>query len=547
VAEVKRALRFAVIGLFLSSAAALAEDDRSPVRIRTLVEQLRTDGQVRIGTASVSSTRILPEFYGRRDFRNAWERPQVVAEFTEALADVHRDGLDPQDYHLAELQQRRTQGQKGHAQKAEASADLDFLLTDALARLVAHLLSGKVDPVALESNWNLMRNIGDADPADMLQRLLNSEQIASELQRLRPSTDSYQRLRAALADYRKIRNQGGWPDVADGPSLKRGMRDPRVGVVRQRLQITGDVAGNPPDHDLFDKALRRGVIRFQKRHRLTADGVVGPQTRAAMNVPVKERIGQIRVNLERARWLPRTDPGDFIMVDTASSELTLLRKNEPVWNTDVRIGKQCRRTPVLTAAMNRLVLNPAWTVPPSALRETMWSAARRDPAYLADKKLEVIDANGNIVPTESLDGPAFSAHNPRFQLRQKPGADNALGRIKFDFPNPHDVYLHDTPNADLFQHSTQSFSSGCIRVENPLGLATRLMEDDNSWSAEALEQAIDSESTQIVRLGTPFPVLVLYRTVSVNENGTVTFQPDVEQRDAAVLRKLNSRFRSSQR
>jgi murein L,D-transpeptidase YcbB/YkuD len=543
VAEVKRAFRFAVIGLLLSSAPALAEDDLSTLRIRKLLEELRTDGQVRIGAAFVSSSQLLPEFYARRDFRKAWTNPQAIADLMAAAEQIHREGLDPQDYHLDALRRLRARMENGSAYDAQTGADLDILLTDSLARMAAHLLFGKVDRVELESRWNLQRDIGEADPADAMQRLIDSGQVATEIEHLRPKDEFYERLRAALDRYRKIGATGGWSVVDSGPSLKRGTQDARVGTVRQRLRKTGDVAGDTADEQVFDSTLRQGVIRFQTRHHLTVDGVVGPQTLAAMNVPAATRIDQIRVNLERARWLLQEDLSDFIIVDTAGRELVLFRKDERVWSTRVRVAKPYRRTPEFASAVNRLVLNPAWTVPPSALRDEILSAARQDPGYLTRKNIEVIDSKGSIVATESIDWAGGSRANSRYQLRQKPGPDNALGRIKFDFPNPHLVYLHAAPDRDLFRHSKHSFSSGSIRVENPRDLAVRLMEGDERWPPEALEQAVDSGSTQIVRLRAPFTVLLLYRTVAVDENGTVSFRPDIFRRDEAVLGELNSRFR----
>jgi L,D-transpeptidase YcbB len=270
---------------------------------------------------------------------------------------------------------------------------------------------------------------------------------------------------------------------------------------------------------------------------------VGRATRAALNVPVECRIDAIRVNLERARWVLRVPLRDLVLVDIAGFHLHLYRGGRSVWTTRVVVGRAFRKTPVFRSKIRTLVLNPTWTVPEVILEKDILPAARRDPGFVARRRLRVIDRAGREVDPASVDWSRYrSARELPYQLRQAPGPGNPLGRIKFLFPNEHAVYLHDTPDRTLFAKAERAASSGCIRVEEPLELAVRLLADPERWSREALEREIATGRTETVRLGTPLPVVLMYWTVDFEEDGSVVFRRDLYGRDARVLEGLEAEF-----
>jgi murein L,D-transpeptidase YcbB/YkuD len=274
---------------------------------------------------------------------------------------------------------------------------------------------------------------------------------------------------------------------------------------------------------------------------------VDPGTLEAVNVTVETRIDQIRVNLERARWVFHSVHGKFVLVDIAGFEVAVRQEDGLTWTCRAQVGKPYHETPVFRSDIKYLVFCPTWTIPPGILEEDTLPAVKRDPDYLAKRNINVIDRNGNVVDQASIDWSKYSAQDLPYALRQEPGPNNALGQIKFIFPNPHLVYLHDTPSKSLFDHTDRAFSSGCIRVEKPFELAELLLNDPEKWNQEEIKKAIESGKTRTVFLPVPVPVLLFYWTVEPFPNGEVHFKSDLYGRDEAILEGLNGEFRFRKR
>jgi murein L,D-transpeptidase YcbB/YkuD len=312
--------------------------------------------------------------------------------------------------------------------------------------------------------------------------------------------------------------------------------------LRARLVRTGDVATPSTEGLLYDAALEEGVRRFQARHGLEPDGVVGPATLRALNVPVGDRIDQIRVNLDRARWVLHQVGGRQVVVDIAGFEVYVLENGQVVWRSRAQVGRSYRQTPVFRDDIRYLVVNPDWTVPRGILGKDILPRIQKDPGYLAAQNMRVLTPGGEEVDPASVSWSRYTGANFPYVLRQDPGPNNALGRIKIMFPNRHAVYLHDTPARSLYDRTERTFSSGCIRVEDAFELGAILLDDPDAWTRDRLEAAATGTQPRTLNLPSPWPVLLLYWTVSVGEDGTVSFRPDIYDRDPPVLKRLREPF-----
>jgi murein L,D-transpeptidase YcbB/YkuD len=540
--------------------------------LRDRIDAIRASGgDVEAAGDSLRATRSLPQLYQMNGFQPLWDSRRLHS-LTELLTDIEDDGLRPSDYHLAALQQLIG---RGGALTPFERATLDLLASDAYTLILYHLYFGKVDPVSLDSRWNFeLRQIGEADPVKFVHEAITQDRVRASVDQVRPDHWMYAAGRAALAAHRGIAALGGWPPLPGGQTLKPGMLDARVPLLRERLALSGDLATvslapsagalpatspltaatdatatGTPDPPLFDSTLEAAVRHFQHRHLLTPDGAIGPATLRELNVPVQARIDQIRLNLERGRWVlheVRKD-GDLVIVDIAGFGVRFIRDRKTIWQTRAVVGKPYRQTPIFKSAIDHVVLNPTWTVPPTILEKDILPAVRRDRGYLAERGLEVIDRNGRPIPTSSIDFSRYSGRNFPYMIRQAAGDDNALGQVKIMFPNPYLVYLHDTPSKSLFEADQRAFSSGCIRTERPFELVELLLADPARWNRAALDAAVATRVTRTVRLARPVPVLILYWTVDRDDDGSIMFKPDPYRRDVRELAALDRPFEVGRR
>ena len=325
------------------------------------------------------------------------------------------------------------------------------------------------------------------------------------------------------------------------PACPASVSTPCADACQHPVNCTDDTPSNQ-----FDDKLENAVKHFQQNHGLTTDGIAGPGTLAAMNVPVRARIDQIRANLERARWVLRNLPDSYVITDIAGFRVNYSRDGEMIWSTRAQVGKPYRKTPVFRDTIRYLEINPTWTLPPTILKQDTLPKIRKDPDYLRNKNMEVLTFSGEPVDPASIDWSQYPEKPFPYLIRQRPGPKNALGRIKFMFPNKHAVYLHDTPSRDLFDRDTRAFSSGCIRVQHPFEFAELLL-DDPAWTKERLLEVVESRKITKISLKKPITVLLLYWTIDASADGDVVFKPDIYDRDPAIIKALNSpfRFRSS--
>jgi len=447
-------------------------------------------------------------------------RGQAVAQ---ALHDAAREGLSPDDYVVPETATPR---------------HLDRAITAALINYLVDLQAGRVAPQRVDPDLFVFRR--DVDAQALLETVAAASDPVRTISDLAPANPIYRRLRRLLAEYRTVEGAGGWNAVAVGDTLKPGMTDPRVGAVRRRLAATRDLTLPEQPTDSYDPTLEIAVRAFQRRHGLTPDGAIGKRTIAALNVTVEERIRQIILNMERFRWIPDDLGDDHVFVNLAGFVLDYVRKGSTALTMRVIVGRQYRETPTFSDRIRYLEFNPTWTVPPKIAIEDLLPKIRKDPHYLAAGDYEVFrgwqDTSAKLDPA-SIDWSTVGKGHFPYRLRQRPGKKNALGQVKFMFPNQFDVYLHDTPARNLFHRPVRTFSSGCIRLEKPLALAEALLQADGQ-NPDRVATILESEETTRVNLAKPVPVHLAYLTAWIGEGGTVEFRDDVYGRDALLANAL---------
>ena len=523
--------------LFAGIAPGVQADDERFEEVELLrlrVDSLMADAEARFFGARLASPRTLQAFYEQRSFRRAWPSPEASEDLLRAIRASAADGLDPDDYLLPELERAHAEIAAGGA-SLDAVIDFDILQTDALTRLLYHLAFGKLSPKSFDPHWNFTRKIGNLDPAAFLDEVVDSGQVFERIEAEKPAHELYLRLREELARQRELAASAEPAPVPDGESLERGSRGPRVDALRARFGLSG--AGDAFDDELLDR-----VKRLQASHGLDVDGVVGPATLSAVNLSAGERVKRIRVNLERMRWYLHDLEPTYLFVNLAGYQAYYLREGKLVWSSPVIIGKPYLATPVFRSEMTYLVLNPTWTVPPTILAEDILPAQRRNPSYLDRKGIRVVDRNGRVVPSSKVDWANARPGRFPYQLVQRPGPENELGRVKFMFPNSYSVYLHDTPARELFAKSERAFSSGCIRVAKPFELVALLLEDQTGWDPAAIHEAVEKGETRTVKLSKPVRVLLTYFTAWVDREGALQLRSDIYGRDENVWRGIEAEF-----
>jgi len=552
-----RALRLFLFTAAMLFASIASGQGASPVSeaIRERVDHLRyerehdsRDHDVR-GAPIVAGDGVA-RYYEAEQFQPHWQDPARLDQLIAAIADLQWDGLDPEDYHVEALQSFRSDLRGGKSLSPADQADLEIVATDATMLALYHLYFGKVNPEKIDPQWNFAARPLDVEEGfDRFRAVIAAGQIQEAFEKARPQHPWYQRGRERLKEYRALEAAGGWSVISSGPALKPGTSDPRVPALRYRLKVTKDLAGDleaplPPLDTNYDPELEAAVKRFQLRHGLTPDGAVGPGTLAAINVPVSARIDQIRVNLERSRWVLHEMVGEFVLVDVAGFQVSYFRNDEPVWTSKVIVGRPYRETPIFRSTITYVVFNPTWTIPPGILVKDKLPILRKDPGYLKRNNIRVIDASGREVNPNSVNWSRYGAGRlPPYQLRQDPGDDNALGLVKIMFPNKYSVYLHDTPTKALFEKDERTFSSGCIRVQKAFELAELVLNDPVQWNQATMAEVVKAKAMKTVNLAKPVPVLLLYWTAQPSPDGQVLFRNDVYGRDPPTLAALNSDFR----
>ncbi len=449
------------------------------------------------------------------------------AEFTQifagdslitAIESVAAHGLDPQDYHLATLKEHGTTGE-----------DMTHYALDAWMSAASHIAFGKLSPISVEPDWTAQGR--QADLIAHLRKSLDNGSLSESLEALAPQHAAYQTMKAELAGRLAAppRDDIG---VLSGETLKPGTTSPRIGAVQTRLDV--------PVTGVYDIVTEDAVVAFQRENGLEPDGLIGPATVRALNRGASAAIDQLRVNLERWRWLPDDLGRRHIRVNIADFSVQAWKDGRIDRVHGAIVGRTYRKTPVFSDAIGYVVLNPWWETPASLARRDKLPLFQRDPAAVDRLGFQVLDREGKVVNASAIDWNALPAGTMPYRIRQAPGARNALGQVKIMFPNRHNVYLHDTPDRGLFARRQRAFSSGCIRTQDPIDLTEWLLSETPDWDRARIDSVLDGSRETRMNLSAKVPVHILYMTV-VSDAAGVRFVDDIYDRDAAVLAGLKRR------
>ncbi len=557
----RKGLAVLLLTLCLTPAAMATTRQDEETLEASLCRVLHGAGSLRHLDVGGYALKLLEEtatFYTRRGFVPAWLTDGgLSAQAEEVLATLHgafREGLNPQEYHGSTLELFAGQVHAFADRKLVADADLlvrfDILLSDGFLRYARDLSRGRVAASRIYGpEWSA------ATPAvhlpQLLQQALEDGAAAAALDALLPQDDDYRQLREGLAKYRRIAVAGGWSQLSAGPVVRPGDRDRRLPWLRRHLLKLGDLDSvKEGSEDLLDSELVQALRRYQQRHGLHADGALGAETLATLNRSVEERIKQIEINLERRRWMPQESEQRSIRINVPDFRLDVLEDKEAVLSMSVIVGTRERRTPVFSALMRYLDFAPYWYVPRTILREDKLHLVRTDLDYLTSHHYEIVtwrDGRAEIVAPDTVNWDSYGVEGFPGALRQKPGPWNALGRVKFMFPNRHQVYLHDTPQRYLFQHRQRAYSSGCIRVEKPAELALYLLRNQQGWDAERVAESMAAATEHRVLLDRPIPVHIRYQTAWADAQGRLQFRRDIYGWDELLYAALRRHSRDRSR
>lgn len=417
-------------------------------------------------------------------------------------------------------------------------AQFDILLTDAYLMLGKHLYYGLTPREATTDNWKIAKK-PSVDMALRLKKALGERNVKESLEQLSPSSHGYQALRNIMIKYLRIREAGGWKETKSTSSNNEGVEQYSIEDLKERLRVEGDLASDENSSESYQNAVKT----FQRRHGIKADGTVRNEMLPKLNISLEEKITAIRLNLERWRWIPENGESSYILVNIPDFSLSAVNDDKTVLKMRAIVGKEGRKTPILNANMTTVVVNPYWRVPITILREDILPKVRKDVRYLKRERIKIFK-NGDYAEKKAIDPGRINwkkadADTFPYVLRQSPGRKNVLGQLKFIFPNPDDIYIHDTPAKTLFEKEVRIFSSGCIRIQEPIELARYLLKNDgNEWGYTNILNLIARGGKKNIPLSTSVKVHIYYWTVWVDDEGMANFRDDVYGRDSDLAETL---------
>lgn len=492
--------------------------------------------------------RALPtvaSFYKARNYESLWTSPsnarQALVDLLDAVDASRKDGLRPSDYHLLALQELFAAYTSIAEPDREVSAQLELVATDSFLTLAAHNYSGNMNRVSFAPNWSVDRGI---DLRSRMAKAVESNRVRSSLNDLLPKEPEYQFLKEQLALLKDAQPDFEGPKVDAGPLLQKGMTDPRVGQAKQRMQALGfyEIPEGAAEGDLyvFDPDFREAMVRFQKHVNLQEDGFIGEPDISALNKFHDFRVAQLKANMERWRWLPNRLGQRHIRVNVPNYEMRLWQDGQEIFASDAVVGTKAHATPIFSDVLEYLVFNPSWSVPASIAKRQVVPSFKNDPGII-ERNGYVLYQNNKMVDPSTINWSTVNPSNFPYAIRQKPGPTNAMGNVKFMFPNQYSVYLHDSSVRAFFSLSKRSHSSGCVRLRNPMELAYELVTHEGEMTQADIDNIVEPGGKETrVSLKKPVPIHMIYQSVIPDENGDARFLFDIYDLDERMVRAAQS-------
>lgn len=482
------------------------------------------------------------QFYQATSNRATWVTNPLLDSALIALGDAFSDGLLPTYYDLDSLKRLVDEVKIKSPKDISKLAVIDVLITRALLQFGHDLRYGHVNPKTINPAHNFNVPVYDQPAFAQLIEALKTGSLKQFLNAMRCTHPNYEPMRASLKRYQQFVNDGGW-QVLDWGELKKiepGDTHALMPLLRLRLAAEGffDTTGAATITE-YDKPLQRACASFQLKHGLAADSIIGKATMALLNISAEKKLATIACNMERLRWGVAPFKGTFIWVNAPSYQLQYFKEDSLVWTSEVIIGKQTTQTLAFQSAVTSLVLNPTWTVPYSISSQEILPILKKNQNHLANQNMVLMQRSGEMLDPTTIDFSGFDAQSFPYIIRQQPGDKNALGRIKFLMPNPHYIYIHDTPSKNLFKRSERALSHGCIRLNKPFELATLLLSNQADWHLEAIMTQVKTKETYQIKLDAPVPVYISYLTHYTTQSGEAYFFADVYAQDDRLIHALS--------
>ena len=527
--------QFYLLLIFLLLLSCNKQTDTSVKTIKAkavIIPKIKVDGNaIEIDSAVVLSfeNQKLLEFYRATGFKTVWQSAILRKVVLKAIKDSYQEGLFPDDYKIKVLEALEN---KHALLKKKDLINYDLVLTLNTQLFLTHLKLGKLDPKKIYNNWDIERVPFDVN--ELLAESFAKKDFVATIDSCKPNSKVYNQLKKALELIEEF-SDSDFSSIAFTDKIVANDTNPKIISIKKRLLFWNDLNSSDSLTAIYDSKTVAAMKRFQVRHGLAPDGVIGAGTIEALNFSKSSRKKQILANLERWRWFQMVPDEDYLVVNIPDYKLIVVENNDTTITQKVVVGTNKRKTPILNSYLKTVVLNPTWTIPPTILKEDVVPAMKRNRNYLSNKNIKIYDASNNVVSPENWN--ASKPHNYRYV--QEPGPNNTLGEMKILFPNHHSIYLHDTNHRNLFGLNNRSLSSGCIRVEKPLELAGYFLNHSESWSKEKIDYVVATRKTHYVKIEKKYNLYIWYWT-AWSLNGKLQFRKDIYDYDAALYEKLRT-------
>ena len=473
------------------------------------------------------NSKSLNTIYQSSNYKSVWGTLQRRNIILNELVNSYNEGLNPTDYNVTKL----TEYEKNVKNLSDSIfAEYDVMLTYNFQKYVNHIKNGRLNPKKLYEDWDLIQN--NKVDLDELTSMSSAAMLEEKIEEIKSKNPVYSSLKKALVIINSL-PEDNFEKITNVKKIIPNESNPALIDIKKRLIFWKDLKATENITTLYDSATVLAVKKFQSRHGLIADGIIGAGTIKSLNFSKNDRRNQILVNLERWKWYPTNMGDEYIIVNIPDYNLHLIKNQDTISTHKVVVGTNKRRTPILSSVINQVVYNPTWTVPPTILKEDVIPALTKNRAYLTNKNISLINRDGDTISPSQWE----HANARNYRYVQSPGYDNSLGLVKMSFPNRFSVFIHDTNHRELFDRNKRSLSSGCVRVEDPIALSEEILSASENWDMDKINETLENRKTKYVSVKNKINFQLLYWT-AWSKNGQLVFRDDIYDLDQDLYNKL---------